>query len=226
MKANNSKVIKEVRKNYVEPFLQLLKDNLKEIKNSLNENQMTRNPHALKEVEIKLALIDLENQGIVSCSGKKSNFRQGPILNAAQAGNTELVHDIHVNVCFNQNGDPIYQKKQKQKRNKKKKNNSNGNSKETKDIDRSKEKDFPCLVCKQNTHWTLLGWAQLKGHMRKGHSVPNNIYYVCLNSSWTVPVKCSHVVSTPEFKKYVSHQSKCHILFCKNVEHTMTGTET
>ena len=70
MKANNRKIIEEVRNNfndkggklnYIEPFLPLLKDNLREIKNILNENQMTRNPYALKEAEIKLAEIDLEN---------------------------------------------------------------------------------------------------------------------------------------------------------------------
>ena len=77
---------------------------------------MTRNSHALKEAEIKLTQIDLENQGIVFCSrqfGKTSKLRQGP------------------------------------------------KSKDTKDINKSKEKYFPCLVCRQNTHWILLGCAQL-----------------------------------------------------------------
>ena len=58
---------------------------------SLNKNLMTRNPHALKEAEIKLAQIDLENQGIVSCSrqfGNTLNFRSWPIVNAAQAAKT------------------------------------------------------------------------------------------------------------------------------------------
>ena len=119
---------------------------------------MTRNSIAVQNAKIRLQQIDLENQG-ASTDGafsKYSKFRKGSIVKVQKlCVKTDLVRDIYGNVLYNSDK-PIYQQNEPGKKDKEPKVKGNKDNiketKEVKEIDKSKEKDYLCLICKENTH--------------------------------------------------------------------------
>ena len=101
--------------------MQLLEDNLKEIRHKISQGTITRNLIAVQNAEIRLQQIDQENQGVSTHGvlGTKSEFRKGSIVKAQPLYiKSDVVRDIERNILYNSKNEPIYKQDEPGKREK------------------------------------------------------------------------------------------------------------